>query len=300
MLVFMASMLGIVVADNLLLVYVFWAGTSFSSYLLIGFLHDKPAARGSAQQALLITVGGELAMLAGFVMLGLVGGSFEISTLLGRGDAVRADPLYVPLLVLILAGALTKSAQFPFHFWLPNAMTAPAPVSAYLHSATMVKAGVFLIARLSPILAGTPEWLLILVAAGAATLLLGAVLALRAGEVKRVLAYSTLSALGMITLLLGIGGEEAVTAAIVFLFGHALYKGALFLFAGAGRSARPRPFWRRYRWPACCPSSASSARSSSSRLSSKCPTWPASPCSRWRWRQTRCSWRSPFGSACGR
>jgi multicomponent Na+:H+ antiporter subunit A len=232
MLVFMASMLGIVVADNLLLIYVFWAGTSFSSYILIGYHHDRAKARGSAQQALMVTVGGELAMLGGFVLLGLVGGTFSVSELLGRGDVVRADPLYVPILLLILAGALTKSAQFPFHFWLPNAMAAPAPVSAYLHSATMVKAGVFLLARLLPVLGGTDAWLFILVGAGSVTLLLGAVLALRATEVKRVLAYSTVAALGMITLLLGIGDTEAVTAAIVFLFGHALYKGALFLFAG--------------------------------------------------------------------
>jgi multicomponent Na+:H+ antiporter subunit A len=232
MLLFMASMLGIVVADNLLLVYVFWAGTSFTSYILIGYYHEKKAARGSAQQALMVTVGGELAMLSGFVLLGLVGGTFQISALLGQGDAVRADPLYLPILLLILAGALTKSAQFPFHFWLPNAMTAPAPVSAYLHSATMVKAGVFLLARLLPVLGGTDAWLFILVGAGSITLLLGAVLALRALEVKRVLAYSTVAALGMITLLLGIGDELAVTAALVFLFGHAMYKGALFLFAG--------------------------------------------------------------------
>jgi multicomponent Na+:H+ antiporter subunit A len=232
LLLFMASMLGIVVADNLLLVYVFWAGTSFTSYILIGYYHDRAAARSSAQQALLVTVAGELAMLGGFVLLGSVAGTFEISTLLGRGDIVRADPLYPAILALILAGALTKSAQFPFHFWLPNAMSAPAPVSAYLHSATMVKAGVFLLARLLPVLGGTEAWTVALVAAGGATLLVGALLALRTSEVKRVLAYSTVAALGMMTLLLGIGGEYAVTAAIVFLMGHALYKGALFLFAG--------------------------------------------------------------------
>ncbi|CAN5595680.1 putative monovalent cation/H+ antiporter subunit A [soil metagenome] len=252
LLVFMASMLGIVLADNLLLLYVFWAGTSFSSYLLIGYHHDRRAARGSAQQALLITVGGELAMLGGFVLLGMVGGSYQISELLGQGDRVHADPLYPLILGLVLAGALTKSAQFPFHFWLPNAMAAPAPVSAYLHSATMVKAGVFLLARLLPVLGGTGAWTITLVAAGGATLLIGSLLALRAGEVKRVLAYSTVAALGMITLLLGIGDEAAVTAAIVFLLGHALYKGTLFLFAGiadheagATDTERLAGLWRR-------------------------------------------------------
>ncbi|HWH36629.1 MAG TPA: hydrogen gas-evolving membrane-bound hydrogenase subunit E [Candidatus Limnocylindrales bacterium] len=252
LLVFMASMLGIVVADNLLLLYVFWAGTSFSSYILIGYYHERQAARGSAQQALLVTVAGELAMLGGFVLLGFVAGTFEISALLGRGDAIRTDPLYLPILALILVGALTKSAQFPFHFWLPNAMAAPAPVSAYLHSATMVKAGVFLMARLLPVLGGTEAWTITLVGAGAVTLLLGSLLALRGSEVKRVLAYSTVAALGMITMLLGIGSTEAVTAAIVFLVGHALYKGTLFLFAGiadheagATETAALAGLWRR-------------------------------------------------------
>ncbi|MDP8905828.1 MAG: DUF4040 domain-containing protein [Chloroflexota bacterium] len=233
MLVFMASMLGIVLADNLLLLYVFWSGTSISSYLLIGFYHEREPARRSAQEALLVTVGGELALLAGLVLLGTIGGSFEISTLAGRADVIRTDPLHVPVVLLVLAGALTKSAQFPFHFWLPDAMTAPAPVSAYLHSATMVKAGVFLLARLSPLLAGVAPWTILLVVAGSATMLIGAFLSFHAQEVKRVLAYSTVSSLGLMTLLLGVGGELAVTAAIVYLLGHALYKGALFLFAGA-------------------------------------------------------------------
>jgi multicomponent Na+:H+ antiporter subunit A len=232
-LLFMASMLGIVIADNLLLLYVFWGLTSVTSYLLIGFDHEQYKARASALQALLVTVGGELALLGGFVLLGLVGGTFQISALLGMGDAVRADPLYLPILALVLLGALTKSAQFPFHFWLPNAMAAPAPVSAYLHSATMVKAGVFLLARLLPILGGTEAWTIALVAAGGLTLFIGAFLAFHAAEVKRVLAFSTVSALGMMTLLLGVGTEHAVSAAIVFLLGHAFYKGTLFLFAGA-------------------------------------------------------------------
>jgi multicomponent Na+:H+ antiporter subunit A len=233
MLAFMASMLGIVVSDNLLLLYTFWGLTSVTSYVLISFDHERLAARSSALQALLVTVGGELAMLGGLVLLGFAGGTMEISELIGQGDVIRNDPLYLPILVLILAGALTKSAQFPFQFWLPNAMAAPAPVSAYLHSATMVKAGIFLLARLSPLLAGTEAWTLALVASGGATMLIGAFLAYRANEVKRVLAYSTVGALGLMTMLLGIGTELAVTAAIVFLLGHALYKGTLFLFAGA-------------------------------------------------------------------
>ena len=232
-LAFMASMLGIVLADNLLLLYAFWTGTSITSYLLIGFDHARARARSSAQQALLVTVGGELALLGGFVLLGSVGGSFEISTLAGQGATVQGDPLYGPILVLVLLGALTKSAQFPFHFWLPNAMAAPAPVSAYLHSATMVKAGIFLLARLFPLLGGTEAWTVALVGAGGVTLFIGAFLSYHAAEVKRVLAYSTVAALGMITLLLGVGTEHAVTAALVFLLGHAFYKGTLFLFAGA-------------------------------------------------------------------
>ncbi|HUG47195.1 MAG TPA: putative monovalent cation/H+ antiporter subunit A [Candidatus Limnocylindria bacterium] len=232
-LAFMASMLGIVLADNLLLLYVFWGGTSITSYLLIGFDHEQDKARSSAQQALLVTVGGELALLGGLVLLASVGGTFEISALSDRGGEVRADPLYLPILGLVLLGALTKSAQFPFHFWLPNAMAAPAPVSAYLHSATMVKAGIFLLARLFPVLGGTDAWTIALVASGGATLLIGAFLSYHAVEVKRVLAYSTVAALGMMVLLLGVGTEHSVTAAMVFLLGHAFYKGTLFLFAGA-------------------------------------------------------------------
>ncbi|MDQ3938634.1 MAG: putative monovalent cation/H+ antiporter subunit A [Chloroflexota bacterium] len=232
-LVFMASMLGIVLADNLLLLYVFWGLTSISSYLLIGFDHERLTARASALQALLVTVGGELSLLAGFVLLGLIGGTFEISALAAQGDAVRGHPLYLPTLGLVLIGALTKSAQFPFHFWLPNAMAAPAPVSAYLHSATMVKAGVFLLARLTPVLAGTEAWTVALAVAGGLTMLIGAFLSYHVTETKRVLAYSTVSALGLMTLLLGLGTEHTITAAIVFLLGHAFYKGALFLFAGA-------------------------------------------------------------------
>jgi multicomponent Na+:H+ antiporter subunit A len=233
LLVFLASMLGIVVSDNLILLFVFWELTSISSYLLIGFNHDRPAARKAALQALLITGGGGLALLAGALLLAQAGGSYEISTLLGRGDQVRAHALYPAALALILLGAFTKSAQAPFHFWLPAAMEAPTPVSAYLHSSTMVKAGVFLLARLAPIIGGTAAWAMSLTAVGAITMTMAAWLAFRHRELKRLLAYSTVSALGVMTMLIGLDTEPAAVAAVVFLMAHGLYKGALFLVAGA-------------------------------------------------------------------
>lgn len=233
LLMFMASMLGLVLADNLLALFVFWELTSLSSYLLIGFDHERGEARAAALQALLVTGGGGLALLAGLLLLGQAGGSLELSTLLAQADRLRSHPLYVPALLLILAGAFTKSAQFPFHFWLPAAMEAPTPVSAYLHSATMVKAGVYLLARLSPALGGTDIWIGTVSGVGIATMLVGGWLALVESDLKRILAYSTVSALGMLTLLLGLGGQLAVHAAMAFLLGHALYKGALFLVAGA-------------------------------------------------------------------
>ena len=229
---FMAAMLGIVLADNVLLLYAAWALTGVTSYLLIGFDSDSPAARRAALQALMTTFAGELALLAGVLMLAQAGGSYELSVLVERSDRIAADPLFTPMAVLLIAGALTKSAQFPFHYWLPNAMEAPTPVSAYLHSATMVKAGVYLLARISPIFAGTELWLWAVGGAGAITMLLGGVLALHQTDLKRVLAYSTVSALGVMTFLLGLGTEYAVSAAVVFLLGHALYKGTLFLVAG--------------------------------------------------------------------
>ncbi|MBI1992816.1 MAG: putative monovalent cation/H+ antiporter subunit A [Deltaproteobacteria bacterium] len=232
-LIFMASMLGLVLADNAITLFVFWELTSLSSYLLIGFDHKREGARFAALQALLVTALGGLALLAGLLLLGQAGGSLELSVLLSRGELVRAHPLYTPILFLILAGAFTKSAQFPFHFWLPNAMEAPTPVSAYLHSATMVKAGVYLLARLHPILGGTDIWMYVVTGVGAATMLVGACLALRQTDLKRILAYSTVSALGILTLFLGLGTPAAIKAAVVFLLGHALYKGALFLVAGA-------------------------------------------------------------------
>jgi multicomponent Na+:H+ antiporter subunit A len=231
--VFMTAMIGVVLADNLILLFVFWELTSLSSFFLIGFKHDEQRSRDAALQALLVTGLGGLAMLAGFVMIGEVGGTYEISELLRTGDLLREHALYLPALLLVLVGAFTKSAQFPFHFWLPNAMEAPTPVSAYLHSATMVKAGVYLLARLLPVLGGTPEWQTIIVIIGALTTAVGAFLAIGQTDLKRLLAYSTVSALGTMTLLLGLGGDQAVKAAVVFITAHAFYKGALFMVAGS-------------------------------------------------------------------
>ena len=231
-LMFMGSMLGLVLADDLITLFVFWELTSISSYFLIGFDHNRESARAAALQALLVTGGGGLALLAGFLLLGAVSGTMEISGLMGSGAVVRSHPLYSSILLLVLAGAFTKSAQVPFHFWLPGAMEAPTPVSAYLHSATMVKAGVYLLARLSPVLGGTEFWMYTLTTTGATTMVLGAFLAIRQTDLKLILAYLTVSALGILVLFLGVGTSEAIIAAVVFLLGHALYKGALFLVAG--------------------------------------------------------------------
>lgn len=232
-LMFMASMLGLVLADNIITMFVFWELTTFTSYLLIGFENEKSSARAAALQALLVTSAGGLALLAGLILMGRVAGSLEVSVLIGQGDLLRAHPLYLPIFVLVLAGAFTKSAQVPFHFWLPNAMEAPTPASAYLHSATMVKAGIYLLARFSPALGGTPAWHLTITAFGAATMFIGAYLSWQQVDLKRVLAFSTVSALGILTMLLGIGTKLAVEAMVVFLLSHALYKGALFLVVGA-------------------------------------------------------------------
>jgi len=232
-LMFMASMLGVVLADNLITLFVFWELTSLSSYFLIGFEHDRHESRAAALQALLVTGIGGLALLAGFILLGQAGGNLELSNLLNSGDAIRNHQLYVPILFLVLAGAFTKSAQVPFHFWLPSAMEAPTPVSAYLHSATMVKAGIYLLARLSPVLGGTDLWLYSLTTAGATTMVVGAYMAIQQSNLKLILAYSTVSVLGILTMLLGLGTELAIKAAMVFLVGHVLYKAALFLVAGA-------------------------------------------------------------------
>lgn len=232
LLLFMSSMLGLVLADNLITLFVFWELTSLSSYLLIGFEYGREASRRAALQALLVTGAGGLALLAGLLLLAGTGGSTEISTLLTRGDLIRNNDLYPAILILVLAGAFTKSAQFPFHFWLPSAMAAPSPVSAYLHSATMVKAGIYLLARFSPILGGTDAWHYSLSVTGAVTMLIGAIMAVGQKDLKRLLAYSTISALGTLTLLLGLDTTQAAKAAMLFLLVHALYKGSLFLAAG--------------------------------------------------------------------
>lgn len=232
LLVFMSSMLGLVLAADLLALFVFWELTSVSSYLLIGFDHEKEEGRKGALQALLVTGIGGLALLAGFVLVGQAAGTTDVGTLLEAGETLKASPLYLPALILVLLGAFTKSAQVPFHFWLPGAMAAPTPISAYLHSATMVKAGVYLLARLHPALGGTPEWQWIVTGTGAATMLTGAVLAVGQKDLKRLLAFSTVSALGSLTMLVGVGTPAALGAAMVLLLAHALYKGALFLVAG--------------------------------------------------------------------
>lgn len=232
-LVFMSSMLGLVLSENLLTMFVFWELTSISSYMLIGFYHEREASRKSALQALLITAGGGLALLAGILIMGEVSGTYSINVLLNQSDIIRSNPLYLTILILVLIGAFTKSAQFPFHFWLPGAMEAPAPVSAYLHSATMVTAGVYLLARLNPFLGGTAEWHYILTTIGALTMLIGAIVSLYQSDLKRMLAYSTVSALGTMVLLLGLDTELSIKAAMVFLLVHSLYKGSLFLVAGS-------------------------------------------------------------------
>lgn len=233
-LVFMSAMLGIVLSNNLLLTFMFWEITTVTSYLLIGFKHEKSAARAGARRALLVTAGGGLAMLAGFLMLGQIAGTFQISEILAlEGQTVQSHALYLPTLLLILLGAFTKSAQFPFHFWLPGAMEAPTPASTYLHSATMVKAGIFLLARLTPALGGTDAWVWILTIVGGVTFVYSALIALRHTDLKAILAYSTVSWLGALVAMQGIASEAAGNALVVGIIAHALYKAALFLATGS-------------------------------------------------------------------
>ena len=212
LLLFMGAMLGMVLAGNLLLLVVFWELTSISSFLLIGFWSHQKEAREGARMALVITGGGGLALLGGVVLIGRIVGSYEIDAVYAAADQIRASALYPWALVLVLAGVFTKSAQFPFHFWLPHAMAAPTPVSAYLHSATMVKAGVFLLARLHPALAGTDLFFYVVSTVGALTLLIGAWNAIFQHDLKGMLAYSTISHLGLITLLFGLSKPMAVVA----------------------------------------------------------------------------------------
>jgi len=233
LLMFMGAMLGVVLSDNLLAMFVFWELTSISSYLLIGFDHNRQAARKAALQALLVTGGGGLALLVGILLLASVGGSLDVSVLAGRADAIEGSGLYSAIVLLFALGAFTKSAQFPFHFWLPGAMEAPTPVSAYLHSSTMVKAGIYLLARMSPVLGGSELWSTLLTLAGATTMVVGAVLAFRQTYLKKLLAYSTVSSLGLVVLMLGVGTTAAVEAGMAYLLAHAMFKGALFMVAGA-------------------------------------------------------------------
>ena len=232
MLAFMGSMLGVVLSGNLIQLVVFWELTSVTSFLLIGYWQHRNDARRGARMAFTVTTTGGLCLLVGVLMLGHIAGSYELDTVLAAGDVVRAHPWYVPTLVLVALGALTKSAQFPFHFWLPHAMAAPTPVSAFLHSATMVKAGVFLLIRLWPVLSGTEEWTWILGAAGVCTLLIGSFFAIFQNDMKGLLAYSTISHLGLIVTLLGIGSPLSVVAAVFHTMNHAIFKASLFMAVG--------------------------------------------------------------------
>lgn len=232
LLLFMGSMLGVVLSENLLLMLMFWELTSLSSFLLIGFWSARSEARKGARMALVVTGSGGLALFAGILLIGHIAGSFELSRVLAAGYAIRAHELYPLALVLVLLGVFTKSAQFPFHFWLPHAMAAPTPVSAYLHSATMVKAGVFLLARLYPALAGSEWWFYLVSITGLVTLLVGAGMALFQHDLKGLLAYSTISHLGLITLLFGLDTRLAAVAAVFHIINHATFKASLFMAAG--------------------------------------------------------------------
>ena len=232
LLMFQGAMLGIVLSDNILLLLIFWELTSLTSFLLIGFWKDRAESRQGARMALAVTGGGGLCLIAGMLILGQAAGGHDLTTILTAKAAIWGSGLYLPALILILIGAFAKSAQFPFHFWLPHAMAAPTPVSAYLHSATMVKAGIYLMIRLWPVMSGTFEWFALLVGTGLFTLLLGAWVALWKDDLKAILAYSTISHLGLITLLIGLGSESALVAALFHILCHATFKAALFLSAG--------------------------------------------------------------------
>ncbi|HEX5934564.1 MAG TPA: putative monovalent cation/H+ antiporter subunit A [Pseudorhizobium sp.] len=231
-LLFMGSMLGLVVSDSFLMLFVYWELTSLTSFLLIGFDHEREAARRAALQALIVTGIGGLSLLAGLIFLWNMTGVTQLSLLVNVDDMLRQSPFYLAALLLVLGGAFTKSAQFPFHFWLPNAMEAPTPVSAYLHSATMVKAGVYLLMRLNPVMGATPAWEILLPFFGGVTLVAGTVLAIRQTDLKLMLAYTTMASLGLLVMLTGFGAPHAVEAAVLYLVAHSLFKGALFMVAG--------------------------------------------------------------------
>ncbi len=226
---FMGSMLGVVFSDHLISLFIFWELTSITSYFLIGFWWDREASVYGAQKAILITGGGGLAMLGGFLLLGGATGEWHISSLITRVDP---DTVSLAAFILIIVGAVTKSAQWPFHIWLPNAMEAPTPISAFLHSATMVKAGIYLLSRFYPLLSPHPAWGYIVIAFGMTTMIVGGLLSLRATDLKAILAYGTISQLGLIVTFLGYGGEEAIVGATLHLYNHAAAKAAMFMVVG--------------------------------------------------------------------
>ncbi|MEO8281144.1 MAG: hydrogen gas-evolving membrane-bound hydrogenase subunit E, partial [Ideonella sp.] len=232
LMLFMAAMLGVALSDNLLLLIVFWELTSVSSFLLIGYWGRRADSRAGARMALTITGGGGLVLLAGVIVLGQIAGTYQISAMAGAGAAIQADPRYPLALALILVGCFTKSAQWPFHFWLPEAMAAPTPVSAYLHSATMVKAGIFLLARLYPVLGGSGLFEAIVASVGLVTMLFAAYIAVFRHDLKSLLAYSTISHLGLIVFLIGLATPLSAVAAIFHLMNHAAFKCSLFMTAG--------------------------------------------------------------------
>ena len=232
LMLFMAAMLGIVLSDNLILLVVFWELTSISSFLLIGYWGHKDESRAGARMALAVTGGGGLVMLAGVLVLGQIGGSHDLSVLFTRAEMIQAHPMYPLALGLILVGCFTKSAQMPFHFWLPQAMAAPTPVSAYLHSATMVKAGLFLMMRIYPVLGGTVLFESIVATVGLATMVFAAFVAIFKHDLKGLLAYSTVSHLGLITFLIGLGSPMSAVVAVFHILNHAAFKAALFMSAG--------------------------------------------------------------------
>ena len=232
LLFFMGSMLGVVLSANLISLFIFWELTSLSSFFLIGFNNKEKKSRYAARQALLITSGGGLALMAGFILINVITGSYQLQEILNNPAIFESEPLVITIIILILAGAFTKSAQFPFHFWLPNAMAAPTPVSAYLHSATMVKAGVYLVFRFNPLFKDIPLWHDLLLYIGSFTMVFSAYKAFQADDMKRILAFTTMSALAIFFMMIGVGTEEAVGAAILYVLAHAFYKGGLFLIAG--------------------------------------------------------------------
>ncbi len=232
LMLFMVAMLGVVLSNNLLQLWLFWELTSISSFLLISFWSHKTEARKGARMALAVTGAGGLALLGALLLIGHITGTYELDEVLQQSDLIHSSDLYTPALILFLLGAFTKSAQFPFHFWLPHAMSAPTPVSAYLHSATMVKAGVFLMARFYPVMAGTEQWFIIVTLTGMITMLLGAYIALFKHDLKGLLAYSTISHLGLITLLFGLGTQLAAIAGVFHIINHAVFKASLFMAAG--------------------------------------------------------------------